>query len=375
MKRLMLCLMIVLLAVSATAFAQEGDMDSRLVENVWRLESYLNADGETVFTLPSTHVTAEFEAGQIAGDAGCNSYFGSYSLDNDSIEFREVGSTMMACSPEILMEQETAYLSALQTAASYTIDDDQLQMMNADGEVILTFGVLEPAPLAGTTWVMTAYNDGEGGLVSVLEGTQVTAIFNDEGEVGGNGGCNTYGGSYSVEGDSIEFSELVQTLMACLEPEGVSEQETAYLAALQAASTYSIRGNTLELRDSNNQMMVRFVAQPDITGVEWQWRSALALDGTRTEVPNPENYTLHFNDDGTFAIVADCNEGSGTYSLSGDQVTIEVGPLTRVACPPESLSQAFLDHLAAVSALALVDENLVLSPGTDGAVLVFAASG
>jgi heat shock protein HslJ len=363
-----------MLAASLTAFAQETDTNPTLEDTLWRLGSYVNADGTTVDALPSTYVTAEFDAGTVTGNGGCNRYFGSYTADGSTIEFSEVGSTLMACAPDILTQQEAAYLAALRSAAAFTIENDKLQMMNAGGDVALTFTVLEPTPLVDTTWVMTAYNNGEGGLVSALADTQVTAIFDDEGQVGGHGGCNTYGGSYSVDDNSISFSELVQTLMMCAEPEGVSEQETGYLAALGAATTYSIRGDRLELRNGDDQIMVSYVAQPEISGIEWQWQSTLAADGTMTDVPNPENYTLSFNDDGSFAIVADCNQGSGTYALNGDQISIEVGPLTRVACPPESLSQDYLDHLAEVSTVSLVGENLILSWGTEGAVLVFAAS-
>jgi heat shock protein HslJ len=44
--------------------------------------------------------------------------------------------------------------------------------------------------------------------------------------------------------------------MMCVAPEGVMEQETRYLTALQNAATYSIDGGTLTIRDAGGAMQV-----------------------------------------------------------------------------------------------------------------------
>jgi heat shock protein HslJ len=112
----------------------------------WRLDSYLNSQGEMVSVLPDSEVTAEFQAGQVTGSAGCNSYFGSYESDGSSLTLGAIGMTEMYCAPEALMDQEGAYLAALESAASYQIAEGKLQIANADGETALTFSVLEPVP-------------------------------------------------------------------------------------------------------------------------------------------------------------------------------------------------------------------------------------
>ncbi|MBN2501814.1 MAG: META domain-containing protein [Anaerolineales bacterium] len=88
-------------------------------------------------------------------------------------------------------------------------------------------------PLDGTSWELYAYRK-----TRPIEGSTITARFED-GQVRGSAGCNSYGGSYQVKGNNIEIGDIAWTAMACLEPEGVMDQETTVLGFLQAAQTFS----------------------------------------------------------------------------------------------------------------------------------------
>jgi heat shock protein HslJ len=87
-----------------------------------------------------------------------------------------------------------------------------------------------------------------------------------------------------------------------------------------------------------------------ITGVVWKWQSVTNQDTNEmTTVPNPENYTIEFNEDGTFNGKADCNSISGTYSTeSGFSITL--GPSTLAFCGEASLDTVYLDLLSNVVA-------------------------
>lgn len=87
-----------------------------------------------------------------------------------------------------------------------------------------------------------------------------------------------------------------------------------------------------------------------ITGILWQWQS-VTNQNTRetTSVPNPENYTIEFNEDGTFTGTADCNAISGTYSQEGG-FSITLGPTTLAFCGEASLDTVYLDLLSSVVA-------------------------
>jgi len=113
------------------------------------LDAYVNSQGDLVSVLPDTEITAEFQDGQVAGNAGCNNYFGPYEGSGNSLTVGLLGATQMYCASEALMAQEGEYLAALQSAASYQIKDGKLQIANADREIVLTFSVLELACASG----------------------------------------------------------------------------------------------------------------------------------------------------------------------------------------------------------------------------------
>jgi heat shock protein HslJ len=225
---------------------------------LWKLDGYLNSQGEWVSVLPGTEVTAKFDAGQVGGSAGCNRYFGPYERSGNSLTSGVIGVTEMYCAPEALMDQEGAYLAALGSAASYQIADGELRVANAEGETVLTFSVLEPAPLTGTPWRLNGYNDGKGGFVSVLPGTEITAVFGDDDKVAGSAGCNDYTALYAVEDNAITFGPAATTRKMCSEPEGVMEQESAYLAALESATAFQIEGNELTLTNADGVRVATF---------------------------------------------------------------------------------------------------------------------
>ena len=94
----------------------------------------------------------------------------------------------------------------------------------------------------------------------------------------------------------------------------------------------------------------------DITGIVWQWESVTEQPtGNTTTVPDPQSYTIIFNEDGTFEGKADCNNIAGTYSQEGG-FTITLGPSTMAFCGEDSLDQQFIALL-----------NEVVAGGPDGA--------
>lgn len=62
--------------------------------------------------------------------------------------------------------------------------------------------------------------------------------FASDGTVSGTTGCNTYSGSYKLDGGSIKVGMLAMTLMLCDSPAGALEP--AFAAALQGATTWAI---------------------------------------------------------------------------------------------------------------------------------------
>ena len=78
-------------------------------------------------------------------------------------------------------------------------------------------------------------------------------------------------------------------------------------------------------------------ADPALVNKLWFWERR---DGATAvvEVPNPSEYNLIFNDDGTFFAQLDCNRGSGIYATPGDgSLMMDLGMTSMALCPEESL--------------------------------------
>jgi len=109
-----------------------------------------------------------------------------------------------------------------------------------------------------------------------------------------------------------------------------------------------------------------------LAGSSWTLATASALDGK--EIPAVETATLAFDDDGTTLVGSTgCNQFSGTYTQSGDALTIAVGPVTRAGCPgPEATEQeaAILAQLPEVASFG-IDLQLELRNGDGVTLLVY----
>ncbi len=104
--------------------------------------------------------------------------------------------------------------------------------------------------LDGTAWVLESY-----GGKAPLPGSTMTAVFED-GQVSGSASCNHYFADYQASGGRIEIEGLGWTEMACLNPEGVMEQEREIMSFLGSSATYQIQGTRLVLKTGSGQQLV-----------------------------------------------------------------------------------------------------------------------
>ena len=94
--------------------------------------------------LEGVSVTLSLEKDSLGGSDGCNTYGGSYTSKGSA--FKTGGnlfSTMMYCSDDI-NNQATAYYTALNGAASFSLDGQTLSLLDASGNVVLVFSALQP---------------------------------------------------------------------------------------------------------------------------------------------------------------------------------------------------------------------------------------
>ena len=110
--------------------------------------------------------------------------------------------------------------------------------------------------LAGSDWRLVSIGK-VGAEVSVVTGTSVTLKFGKDERVSGSGGCNSYGGSYRVEGDRITFSQVFSTRRACTDP-NANRQESEYLQALGSANRFRLVGQGLSIYYDRGRSVLQF---------------------------------------------------------------------------------------------------------------------
>lgn len=94
--------------------------------------------------------------------------------------------------------------------------------------------------------------------MSPLAGTGLIARFEEDGTLAGAAGCNTYRASFTTDCASIAITSPWSTRKFCAWPEGVMEQEAAFLALLPRAESHRLAGPTLELLDADGACLVAF---------------------------------------------------------------------------------------------------------------------
>lgn len=222
--------------------------------------------------------------------------------------------------------------------------------------------------LTGQVWGLTELV-GE----TLLPDTGISAQFNSDGTLSGSSGCNQYNGKYTVSGDSITISTpLATTMMAC--PQPVMDQENAYLKALGEAKTFAVRGDKLTLTGADDQTLASYQAQSqNLAGTDWEVIGYNNGKQAVTSVLLNTSITASFGRDGTLTGNAGCNDYNGSYTVTGNQITI--GPLasTMKACSdPAGVMEQEAQYLAALESAATYQiEGDVLELRTqDGALAV-----
>src|SRR4051794_19084083 len=163
--------------------------------------------------------------------------------------------------------------------------------------------------------------------------TQVRLTFDGD-NLSAQGGCNTLGGTWSIEGDVLVVPPMVHTIMAC-EPSTLMDQETWLDAVLTSRPTVAVDGDTLTITadGATVTLMDEEVADPDrpLEGTTWTAESLIGAQAVSSIPPGVPPSTLTF-DAGSVAVDTGCNTGRGSYTVVGG--TVMFGPIatTRMAC-------------------------------------------
>jgi heat shock protein HslJ len=334
---------------TAVAMAQETDDEEQLpvddlVGTTWQLSTMAGED-----VISDVVVTLTFEEGGRAnGTAGCNRYNTEYTHDDNALTFGVVATTRMFCSQDRVMQQEAAFVAALESATRYEIFNDLLMIYYGDDQVLDFFRVKS---LNGTQWELSTMNQDD-----LVEDSTITLNFDEEGNAYGSAGCNSYSGSFTVADDNLTFGMLVSTLMAC--EESLMNQETEYLQILGNIERFRFNPNfTLILSNSNGDELW-FNQVHDLLGTKWQLDS---IDGQ--DVVGEKPITLEFEQFDQ-AYGSACNIYNAFYEVLGEgKITFGIVTSTMMYCSDQGVMEqetAYHGALYTAYAYEMTDEQLII---------------
>jgi heat shock protein HslJ len=244
--------------------APAGDADTGdgppLEGTQWSLQRLVSDDGQPIPLVANTGITIRFQGGRLQGGGGCNRYFAAYEVHDERLSIDRPGATMMAC-PQAVMDQERAFLGALEKAASYGIDAGRLTLADAGGRPLLSFSPQKTVALTGSPWQLISYHSGNA-LLSNRVTERISAVFGEDGRLQGSAGCNRYFATYETRGEEIQLGPVSSTRKICPESEEIMETETGYLAALGGAARFEIRDQHLTLFDAEHRRLAMFRVAP-----------------------------------------------------------------------------------------------------------------
>jgi heat shock protein HslJ len=198
--------------------------------------------------------------------------------------------------------------------------------------------------LMDTQWTLTELNGNP-----IMPGTTISARFSEDSLVGGSSGCNRYSTTYMVQGNKISFGEQgASTLMACLPP--IMDQESAYLEALAATTSFEISDDELILYDdSDNPVAVFAVESQSLAGTSWEVISYNNGRGAVTSVIIGTEITAVFGEDDQITGNAGCNDYFAPYETLDDSISIgPVGSTQKICSEPEGIMEQESEYLTAL---------------------------
>ncbi len=128
--------------VPPTTQAGAAKSTAQLLNTYWKLTQL----GDLVITTPQDaremHFVMHAENQRVTGFSGCNQMMGAYVLDGSELRFEQMGGTMMACVSN--MDLEPRFLGMFGQVASWDIQGETLQLLDANRKPLATFEFRQP---------------------------------------------------------------------------------------------------------------------------------------------------------------------------------------------------------------------------------------
>lgn len=194
-----------------------------------------------------TLVQVSFSDKEINFNAGCNSHFGQYHLNDGVLIVGNMASTMMGC--DAALHQQDDWLSTFfSSKPTVAIQGNHVKFTGKNGELtFLKREIALPAlPLVGTAWSVDTFITSD----AVMSGEFITGQlrFNSDDSFSVQGPCNTLSGRFSVKEQALTFSGVAITEKACLEPDQTKSEQHLVQVFSEGNANYTIDYKQLTIK-------------------------------------------------------------------------------------------------------------------------------
>ena len=359
-----------------------------LVGTTWQWTDTMTASTATAVSDPTRYAITFNEDGTANITADCNAVTGTYTTDATGALTINLGvSTAVGCPED---SQDTEFLAALASAASYSFDGEALMIGRAGDAGMLGFqaaaaageeGAEAEMSLTGTVWqwveTVTPIE-----TITVADPTRYTIAFLEDGTAAIGADCNRVVATYTVADSALTIILGPSTLAAC----PPDSQATPFMAGLSSAAIYFFQDGHLFIDQFASAGTMKFAPATvseetgkgeataptgSLIGPLWQLTGITKVDGNIT-INDPTRYTISFNADGTANLQSDCNVGGATYTVGeGSALTITPGVSTMAFCGPGSFDQIFLGGLTNAMGYRVEEGNLLIDMLYESGTLMF----
>lgn len=116
-----------------------SDVWSFIEKNDWKLIQLNNISQD----YGKAFINFDSNEKRVSGNAGCNNFFGSYTLEGEYISFTQLGATKMACMDETANKTETTLLQILSgKKLRYDLADQTLSFYDGN-RLVMMFGIVK----------------------------------------------------------------------------------------------------------------------------------------------------------------------------------------------------------------------------------------
>ena len=393
---------------NATGGEQPAATEAGLAGVTLQWPGYTDAAGNAVTVAnPEDYLLTLLPDGTFNLVADCNFGSGAYTFGEDgALQLGPIRLTRMACPDGSLGDEFIAFLEG---ATGATVEPDgAVTVQSADGRsaIFANLGdvatsdvatsdapeeaAAQPTPAGdplNTVWQWTALTAADGAVTPIDNPESYFLVLIDDGTYAFRADCNNGAGAYTLDGDNLTLGPAAVTLAAC----GADSQSEPFVNSLALARTLGFDpGGNLLLTLEDGAIMgfadggpfagtdTGALAQGDpvatdpLAGTTWQWTH---FRDAKQDFDVSGAYTITFNADGTVAVVADCNTGSGTYEVfDGAGLAISIRAVTAAACPAGSLGQTFVENLNFAGLFTVNGGELTIEIMADGGTMTFRAS-